>query len=268
MRSLRALAPQLTLCAVSDSAFHGTMPRAARLYGIPRSEAEGEFIRFGYHGLSFASLARALPSVFGSTPHKTILCHLGGGGSIAALRGGKSIDTSMGYTPLEGLLMATRPGDIDAGLVLSLLRRFGGDVEKLEAYLYGSCGLLGISGKTGDIRELLLAEQSGDTAAADALAVYVYRIQKYIGSYAAALGGLDALVFSGTVGERSFVLRERICKSLGFLSVELDGEMNGREIESSAALIGRESSRVKVAVIPTDEMAEIALEAAALLEKK
>ena len=174
----------------------------------------------------------------------------------------------MGYTPLEGLLMATRPGDIDAGLVLSLLRRFGGDVEKLEAYLYGSCGLLGISGKTGDIRELLLAEQSGDTAAADALAVYVYRIQKYIGSYAAALGGLDALVFSGTVGERSFVLRERICKSLGFLSVELDGEMNGREIESSAALIGRESSRVKVAVIPTDEMAEIALEAAALLEKK
>ncbi len=246
--------------AVSDSAFHISLPDNARFYAIPKNVADkfGIF-RFGYHGISVSSVLRGTEKLLGKIPEKIIVCHLGSGASITAVKNGESFDTSMGLTQLEGLPMGTRVGDIDPGAVIVLGQKLNLNYLGLEEYLNKQCGLLGLSKNSSDIRELLAAEEKGDKDAKRALEFFVYKIKKYIGAYASAMGGVDLLVFTATAGERSFVLRERICGGLEFLNIVLDLQKN-KAVAGSEAIIN--SGVVKIAVVPTDELGEIATETA------
>ncbi len=259
LEALRKLFPGTPFVGISDSEFHSTMPDVAKQYAIPRAAREAGIIRYGYHGISMRFVADEMKRTLGDSPRRMIICHLGSGSSIGAILNGKSIDTSMGFTPLEGVPMATRTGDIGAGAVLELGKSLRLSPEKLDWYLNKQCGLLGLSGKTNDIRKLLELEKKGDKNARLALAHLVYHVRKYIGGYVAALGGLDALVFTATVGERSFILRSRICKDLTALGIVLDEKKN-RASKSGVRFIGKSSARAKIAVVPTDEMREIFLE--------
>lgn len=248
------------IIGVSDSAFHATIPEQAKLYAIPIEDSRRFGIRrFGYHGISVQSVIGRTAGLLGRMPEKVIVCHLGGGASITAVKNGQSIDTSMGFTPLEGLVMATRVGDIDAGTVLYLSEKLNKNQKELEAYFNNNCGLLGLSGKSDDIRELLVNEKNGDLDSKLALQIYVNRIKQYIGRMAAVLGGVDLLIFAGTVGERSFIMRERICDNLKFLGIELDEEMNNKS-EGVEAEIGKTGGGAQILIVKTDEMEEIAKE--------
>lgn len=254
----QVLGEKIKIIGVSDTAFHATIPEYARFYGISLKDSrELGLQKFGYHGISIQSVTAKAKETLGALPEKVIVCHLGGGASITAVKNGQSVDTSMGFTPLEGLIMATRVGDIDPGAVLYLAEKLGKSFEELEYYFNNQCGLLGLSGKSSDIRELLEYEKEGDLEASLALKVYVNRIKQYIGKMAAILGGVDLLILAGTVGERSFIMRERICEGLEFLGIELDKELNnnsnGVEVE-----LNLDKTKTKVLVIKTDEMEEIA----------
>jgi acetate kinase len=246
--------PMLPQVACFDTTFHRDMPRVARLLPIPRRYDEAGVQRYGFHGLSYAYLMTELRRV---APHEAngriILAHLGNGASIAAVRGGKSIDTSMGFTPTAGLPMSTRSGDLDPGLLSYLSRTEGMTVEQFHTMVNQQSGLLGVSETSSDLRDLL-ASESNDPRAAEAVALFCYQTKKWIGSFAAALGGLDTLVFSGGIGENSGVVRARICEGLGFLGIVLDEVRN----LAGATVISREGSGVTVRVIPTDEESEIA----------
>ena len=267
IKALGQILPSVPVVGVSDSAFHGSMPARARHYGIPKNTAEElNLFRFGYHGISFESVVGKIKNMNGGNlPEKIIICHLGGGSSVAAVKDGKSIDTSMGFTPLEGIVMANRVGDIDAGAVTYLSKKLGYDADKMEDYLNTQCGLLGLSEKSNDVRELLEMEKNGDKNAELALEVMVYKIKKYIGACFAALNGADALIFSGTIGERSAIMRSRICAELENLGIILDSEKNNQTI-SADGFINKEESPVKIAVITTDEMSQIAAEVAKLIK--
>lgn len=211
--------PSVQLVGVSDSAFHATMPSYARTYGISQTDAKhADVWRFGYHGLSMSSVVRQLTNN-GKLPNKVIACHLGSGSSITALLSGKSIDTTMGYSPTEGLVMATRSGSIDFAACNDLISELSLTKNQLENYLSHQSGLLGLSGKTSDIRKLLELEAEGHQQAKLALAVFVYRVQTAIGQMVAATQGCDALIFTGTVGERSQVIRTRIIDKLDYLGI-------------------------------------------------
>lgn len=246
--------PTLQQVACFDTAFHRDMPRVARLLPIPRRYDEAGVQRYGFHGLSYAYLMTELRRV---APHEAngriILAHLGNGASMAAVRGGKGIDTSMGFTPTAGLPMSTRSGDLDPGLLSYLSRTEGMTVEQFHTMVNQQSGLLGVSEISSDLRDLL-ASESHDPRAAEAVALFCYQAKKWMGSFAAALGGLDTLVFSGGIGENSAVIRARICEGLGFLGVTLDEARN----RTNATVISREGSGVTVRVIPTDEESEIA----------
>lgn len=248
----------MAIAGVSDSTFHATIPEASKYYAIPiKDSRELGLQRFGYHGISVQSVVSKAAETLGTLPEKVIVCHLGGGASVTAVKNGKSIDTSMGFTPLEGLVMATRVGDIDPGAVLYLSEKLNKDFKELEGYFNNECGLLGLSGKSSDIRELLELEKNGDADSALALETYVNRLKGYIGRMAAILGGVDLLILAGTVGERSIIMRNRICSNLEFLGIELDQDINnasnGIDVELSKA-----GSKTKILVIKTDEMEEIA----------
>jgi acetate kinase len=246
--------PTVPQVACFDTAFHRAMPRVARLLPIPRRYDEAGVRRYGFHGLSYAYLMEELRRI---APHESqgrvILAHLGNGASMAAVRGGKSIDTSMGFTPTAGLPMSTRSGDLDPGLLSYLSRTEGMTVEQFHTMVNQQSGLLGVSETSSDLRDLL-ASESNDPRAAEAVALFCYQTKKWIGSFAAALGGLDTLVFSGGIGENSGVVRARICEGLGFLGIVLDEVRN----LAGATVISREGSGVTVRVIPTDEESEIA----------
>ncbi len=215
IKNFQARFPTTRLVAISDSAFHRTIPDRARYYALPTEDArELEIERFGYHGISLSSIVEKLKEQ-GPLPEKIIVCHLGGGSSVTALKSGESVDTTMGLTPLAGLPMATRVGDLDPGALVYLAEAKNLAGEKLEEYLANQCGFLGVAG-TSDMRELL-ARETSDERAALAVKMFVYQIQKYIGAYAAVLGGLDLLVFSGTIGERSEPIRDKILAGLGSL---------------------------------------------------
>lgn len=273
LKALEQILPGIPIVGVSDSAFHGSLPARARFYGIPKKTAEElDIFRFGYHGISFESIIGKLKNIFsdlsaqaGNLPERIIICHLGGGSSIAAIKGGKSIDTSMGFTPLEGVVMANRAGDIDAGAVIYLSKKFGYGPDEMENYLNTQCGLLGLSGKSNDVRELLEMEKGGDENAKLALEVMVYKIKKYIGAYFAALNGADVLIFSATIGERSAIMRARICAELENLGIVLDNEKNNETI-SVDGFINKDESPVKIAVITTDEMGQMAKEVVAIVK--
>lgn len=254
------------IVGISDSAFHQTMPDKSKLYGLPQDiVSRFEMFRYGYHGISAQSIVNKIKNWLGDVPPKTIICHLGSGSSIVALKNGQSVDTSMGFTPLEGMLMSTRIGNIDAGAVIYLAQNLGLDLNNLEAFLNQKCGLLGVSGQTSDIRELLKLEATGDQMATTALAIFVYNVKKYIGAYMAALGGLDLLVFTATIGERSFIMRSRICQELSALGIVLDEEKNN-SIVSMDDFINKGISFAKIAVITTDEMGEMAKHTAKIIK--
>ncbi len=254
IKAFRRRCPELTQVACFDTAFHRTMPRLARLLPIPRRYAAKGVERYGFHGLSYAYLMEELGRLDpAAAKGRVILAHFGNGASLAAVLAGKSIDTSMGFTPTSGLVMGTRTGDLDPGLGYYLARAERMTAAQFHQMVNRESGLLGISGTSSDVRDLLALE-SRDARAAEAVALFCYQAKKWIGSFAAALGGLDTLVFSGGIGENNRSIRARICEGLGFLGIELD---EGRNTEN-APLISTGGGRVAVRVIRTDEELMIA----------
>jgi acetate kinase len=252
------LGEKIKIFGISDSAFHSTIPIHKRLYGISKKDAvDFGLYMFGYHGISIQSVSSKAKKILGYLPKRTIVCHLGGGASVTALKNGKSINTSMGFTPLEGLIMATRVGDIDPGAVIYLSEKTKKDTKELNKYFNNECGLLGLSGKSSDLRELIDLEKNGCEDSKVALLAYVDRIKQYIGKMSADLGGVDLLILAGTVGERSFVIRKRICEGLSYLGIDLDETKNKKSVGVETDLSSK-NSKVKILVIKTDEMEEIA----------
>jgi len=253
-RKLFGALPQV---AVFDTAFHATLPPEAYTYAIPKRWRERFGIRrYGFHGLSVAWAAERAPALLGRPLERLVVCHLGGGCSISAVLAGRSVDTTMGFSPLEGIPMTTRSGSIDPGAILYLLdpKRLGRD--QLENGLEQESGLKGLSGASGDMRQLEQAEDSGDEKAELALAVYVHRIAAAVAAMAASLGGIDAIVFTAGVGENSARIRARVCERLSFLGVEVDPERNdGAELDSDVAADG---SAVRVLVIRAREALMVA----------
>jgi acetate kinase len=246
--------PRLPQVVCFDTAFHRTMPQVARLLPIPRRYAAKGVERYGFHGLSYAYLMEELVRLDPSAARgRVVLAHLGNGASLAAVRDGKSLDTSMGFTPASGLVMSTRTGDLDPGLVYYLARTERMTPARFQRMVNHESGLLGVSGTSSDMRDLLVRE-ARDVRAADAVALFCYQASKWIGSFAAALGGIDTLVFAGGIGENAPHIRQRICDGLGFLGIALHRARNAK----SAPLISRDTGRVKVRVIRTDEELMIA----------
>ena len=263
----REVLPTVPQVAVFDTAFHQTMPPVAYIYPLPRELYDKYKIRrYGFHGTSHRYVHRRATIVAGldGKPSKIITAHLGNGCSISAIKDGKVIDTSMGFTPLEGLVMGTRSGDVDASLPLFLLEQ-GLSPKEVGNIFQKKSGLLGLcNGKSNDMR-YMLEHRDTDPLARLALDVYCYRLKKYIGSYAAAMGGLDVLVFTGGVGENALLVRTQTCEGLEFLGVEIDPKRN-KEGSRKEALITTDSSRAKVFVIPTDEELVIAEETVRLVK--
>ena len=246
-----------------DTAFHHDMPRVAQILAIPRRYETKGVRRFGFHGISYSFLMRELARLEGQDvlDSKVILAHLGNGASLAAVKDGKSIDTSMGFTPSAGLVMGTRCGDLDPGLNYYLARTEGMDAGQFQHMVNEESGLLGISETSSDMKDLILHE-ANDIRAKEAIEVFCYQTKKWIGSYSAALGGLDTLVFSGGIGENVPAIRQRICEGLEFFGIEIDENLN----RTNEGLISKETSWVNVRVIHTDEEFMIAQQASQILK--
>jgi acetate kinase len=262
IEAFRQRQPALPQVACFDTAFHRTMPRIATLLPIPRRYEAAGVRRYGFHGLSYKFLMEELGRLGdpAATKGRVILAHLGNGASLAAVRDGKSIDTSMGFTPTAGLVMSTRTGDLDPGLVSYLARTEHMGASQFQEMVNHASGLLGVSETSSDMRDLL-GRETQDVRAAEAVALFCYQAKKWIGAFAAALGGLDTLVFAGGIGENAPPVRKRICDGLGFLGIELDQQRNAK----NPPLISLDAGRVKVRVIRTDEELMIARSAARVL---
>lgn len=262
IRAARAALPDLTHVAVFDTAFHATIAPASRDYAIDLEVAARTGVRrYGFHGTSYRYVSKAAAELLGrdGDPElKLVILHLGNGASAAAVQGGRSVDTSMGLTPLEGLVMGTRSGDLDPAIPLYLAREHGYTIAELDELLNKRSGLLGLSGRS-DMRELVAAANVGDMTAAHALDVYVHRLRHYIGAYAASLGGIDALVFTAGVGENSSYIRRRAVAGLDFLGLGIDQERNDGP-GSGPRFISPEGCQTAVLVVPTNEELEIARE--------
>jgi acetate kinase len=247
--------PNLPQVACFDTAFHQTMPRVAKLFPIPRRFDKKGIQRYGFHGLSYSFLMEELSRVAGTKAAngRVILVHLGNGASMAAVHEGKSIDTSMGFTPAAGIAMGSRPGDLDPGVAWYIMKSERLSTEQFNHLINHESGLLGISEISSDMRDLLKVE-SDDVRAAEAVELFCYQAKKWIGAFAAALGGLDTLVFAGGIGENSPVVRSRICKGLEFLGIEIDEERN----RINDPLIATDKATVAVRIIHTDEEQMIA----------
>ncbi|MDX2483373.1 MAG: acetate/propionate family kinase [Pseudodonghicola sp.] len=250
--------PHLTQVACFDTAFHRTLPHVAQQYGLPADIAAAGAQRYGFHGLSYEYISGRLAELDPAAAQgKTIVAHLGSGASLCALKDGKSIATTMGFSPLSGLVMGTRPGDLDPGLMIWLLRERGMSIDQLEAMLYHDSGLKGVSGISNDIRDLLA---SAEPKAAEAIALFVYKIVTEIGALSAALGGLDTLVFTAGIGEHSADIRARICAGCAWLGLRLSPDANTR----GDGVITAPDSRVTARVIPTNEELMVARHTASL----
>lgn len=262
IEAFRQRYPQLPQVACFDTAFHQTLPRAARLLPIPRRFDAMGIQRYGFHGLSYAYLMQALAQVAGpqAARGRVILAHLGNGVSLAAVRDGRSIDTSMGFTPAGGLVMGSRSGDLDPGVAWYIMQRERLAPKQFNQLINHESGLLGMSETSHDMRDLLLQE-SGDVRAAEAVEVFCYQVKKWIGAFAAAMGGLDTLVFAGGIGEQASVVRARICSELEFLGIEIEEQSNAQ----NADVISTKTGRVAVRVIHTDEEVMIAKSACGVL---
>ncbi|MDR3632882.1 MAG: acetate/propionate family kinase [Isosphaeraceae bacterium] len=264
IETFRTRDPDLPQVACVDTAFHHDMPRVAQIVPIPRRYEAAGVRRYGFHGLSYAYLMEELARV--APPEeargRVILAHLGAGASLAAVQGGHSVDTTMGFTPASGLVMGTRTGDLDPGLVQFLSRSEGMTADRFDNLVNHESGLLGVSETSSDVRDLL-ARQNGDVRAAEVVRSFYYRVKQWIGGFAATLGGLDALVFAGGIGENAPEIRRRICAGLGFVGIALDEGRN----TAGALLISTDPGPVKVRVIHTDEELMIAGAAARLMAR-
>ena len=267
LAALRRLRPEVPHVACFDTAFHATLAPAAALYPLPRSWIERFGLRrYGFHGLSHAWAASRAAELLGTDPAelRVVTCHLGAGASLAAVADGTSVDTTMGFTPNEGLAMATRSGSLDPGMLLWLLRDGRLDVDEVERALEHESGLRGLSGLSGDMREVIAAADAGNARADEALAVYVHRLRAGIAAMAAAMGGLDALAFTGGVGERSERVRAEACAGLGFLGIRIDSHRN-REPGPADGELGAPDAEARVLVVHAREELQIARAVRALL---
>lgn len=256
IEAAQQILPEAEIIGISDSAFHATMPLVSRNYSLPEGEmAELDIHRFGYHGISVSSVVRKMNAVLGHVPEKVVLCHIGSGVSVTALREGKSVDTSMGFAPGSGLIMSSRAGDVDSGALLAFMQMRNLKPKDVEVYLQSAGGLKAIAGDA-DLRLLLERKARGDVDATKALSAFVYQLQKTIGAYAAVLGGIDAIVLTATASERSPALRDLLLKPLQFLGFGLDTYLNSTYVNSDG-LISSKDSKVKVAVIKTNEADEM-----------
>lgn len=266
--AVQELMPGVPQVAVFDTAFHQTMPDYAYMYGLPYSLYEKYGIRrYGFHGTSHRYVSKRACE-FLNLPYKEqkiISCHIGNGASIAAIQNGVSIDTTMGMTPVEGLLMGTRSGDVDAGVLTYLMEKENIGAQAISTIVNKYSGVLGISGISSDMREIEAAFNEGNKRAILALEMYAYRIKKYIGAYTAALGGVDVLIFTGGVGENQIGLRKDICQELDFLGIRIDEQANN--VKGKETLISPQAMKTKVVVIPTDEEFMIALDTLQLLKQ-
>ncbi len=268
VNAVSAILPNVPQVGVFDTAFHQTMPDYAYMYAIPYELYEKYGVRrYGFHGTSHRYVSQRVCEFLGVDPKgkKIITCHIGNGGSISAIKDGKCIDTSMGLTPLEGLVMGTRSGDIDAGAVTFIMEKEGLNATGISNLLNKKSGVLGVSGVSSDMRELEAAVAAGNPKAILAKKMYFYRIKKYIGAYAAALGGVDIILFTGGVGENQANCRSEVCEGLEFMGVKIDLEKN--KVRGEEAIISADDSKVTVAVIPTDEELMIASDTLAILNK-
>lgn len=259
---LRRLHPDLLQVACFDTAFHRTVPRVAQLYGLPRHLTDAGGRRYGFHGLSYEYVSGAFRDVDPvAAGGRTVIAHLGSGASMCAMIRGRSVATTMGFSPLSGIMMGTRPGDLDPGLLLWLIEERRMSAAEIGKMLYGECGLLGVSGISGDMRVLL---DSGDPGAKEAIELFVYRIVRELGSLAAAADGLDALVFTGGIGENAACVRAAVCRGAAWLGIELDEAANGR----GGPRISTPGSRLSAWVLPTNEELMIARHTATLVVER
>lgn len=268
--AIQKLLPNVPQCGVFDTAFHMTMPDYAYMYGVSYDMYEKYKIRrYGFHGTSHRYVSRKACEMLGVDYHSVniITCHLGNGASIAAIKRGQSVDTSMGLTPVEGLLMGTRCGDLDLGVLLYIMDKEKMDTRAANDYINKKCGMLGISGVSSDMRDLHQAAAEGNKRAALALKMYAYRVKKYIGAYAAAMGGVDIIVFTGGIGENDWDIRLWSCQGLEFMGVEIDAELN-HGLRGKDMVISKPTSKVKVMTVGTNEELVIAMDTMEILRGK
>lgn len=261
------LMPGVPMAAVFDTAFHQTMPKEAYMYAIPYKYYEQYKVRkYGFHGTSHSYVSKRTAEIL-EKPYdslKTIVCHLGNGASVCAVKNGRSVDTSMGLTPLEGLVMGTRSGDVDPSVLEYIAQKENFDMTQVMNILNKESGVYGVSGVSSDFRDVEAAADAGNERADLAQEMFCYRVAKYVGSYAAAMNGVDAICFTAGLGENSGMIREKICNYLGYLGVELDAELNQRRGED--LVISTADSKVKVLMVPTNEELAIARETVALIQ--
>ncbi len=269
IRAVDELMPNTPQVCVFDNAFHSTMPDYAYLYAIPYELYEKYHVRrYGFHGTSHRYVSKRVCEILGLDVNnsKVITCHIGNGASVAAVQNGKVVDTSMGLTPLAGVMMGSRSGDIDPSAVTYLMDKLNMAPQEMADFLNKKSGVLGISGVSSDMRDVEKAANEGNERAILALKMYSYRIKKYIGSYAAAMGGVDAVVFTAGVGENQTSTREEACEGLEFLGIKIDKDVNNT-IRGKEAVISTPDSKVKVVVVPTDEEIVIARDTKAIVSK-
>ena len=266
IQAVKRILPNVPQCAVFDTAFHTKMPAKSFLYGIPYELYKKHKIRkYGFHGTSHSYVAHKAAEMLGKNFNelKIVTAHLGNGCSMSAIKDGISIDTTMGFTPLEGLLMGTRSGDLDPSLILYIMGKEGLSLNEAGTLLNKHSGLIGISGVSSDMRELIAAVKEGNKRAQYAFEIFCYRIKKYLGAYAAAMGGLDAFVFTGGIGENSAEVRTEVCKNMEFLGLRIDEEKN----QAKAEIISADNSGVPILRIPTNEELVIALDTSKIVEE-
>ena len=260
------LMPNTPMTAVFDTAFHQTMPEKAYMYGLPYNYYEDYKIRrYGFHGTSHSFVSKRVAEIVGKPYNatKTIVCHLGNGASVSAVLNGESVDTSMGLTPLEGLVMGTRSGDIDPAIMEFIAKKENLDIAGIMNVLNKKSGVEGVSGVSSDFRDLEAAAKAGNKRAELAIDVFAYRVAKYVGAYTAAMNGVDNIVFTAGIGENCALVRTKVCSYLGYLGITIDEEANGKRGEE--IIISTPDSKVKVLVVPTNEELAIARETVALV---
>jgi acetate kinase len=268
--AMKTVLPDVPQVGVFDTSFHQTMPDYSFMYALPYSLYKKYGIRrYGFHGTSHSYVSKRACEILNRdyNTQKIITCHLGNGASITAIKDGKSLDTSMGLTPVEGLIMGTRSGDVDAGALTLIMEKEEIDYSSLNTLLNKHSGVLGISGISSDMREVESAAEEGDERAVLALKMYEYRVKKYIGAYAAAMGGVDLLIFTGGIGENGCETRENICRDLEFMGIEFDRNINNG-VRSKELVISKKDSRTTVMIIPTNEEFVIASETSEIVEQR
>ena len=267
IRACEKVMPGVPMVAVFDTAFHQTMPAKAYMYALPYEYYENDKVRrYGFHGTSHKYVAGRAAAMLGKKPEelKLISCHLGNGSSVTAVDGGKSVDTSMGFTPLAGLPMGTRAGDLDAGILQYVMNKYGLSIDEMLNVLNKKSGVEGLSGVSSDFRDLENAAAEGNEKASLSREKFAYEVKKYVGAYAAAMGGVDAIIFTAGVGENDKAIRAMVCKGLEYMGVKLDDEANS--VRGKETVISTADSKVKVLLIPTNEELMIAMDTASIVK--